>query len=123
MREVLKADSELLDEISDRLNKEMRAIKNWRNLAFRLNIPYEVYAAFDSSKSTAKSATKLLFDWLAIGKPLLTVERLLEGLKTIQRFDVVELVTMELEHGKCTKTDTCKFQFDLDARASIDNGP
>ena len=91
---------ELFTEIGERLNKDIRAVKNWRNLAYRLNIPHEVYDAFDTSKAAAKSSTKMLFEWLAQWKPNLNVSDLLKGLKEIDRFDVVDLVTKETSLGE-----------------------
>lgn len=88
--------SELLAEIGERLNKEIRAVKNWRNLAYRMKIPLQVYNTFNTSKTEAKSPTKMMFDWLAQWKPGLHVDDLLEGLKKIDRFDVVDLVAKEV---------------------------
>ena len=92
--------SEILADIGERLNKEIRAVKNWRHLAFRLKIPPEVYGAFDTSKATAKSPTKMMFEWLARWKPDLSTDDLVMGLKEIDRFDVVDLVTKETSIGK-----------------------
>ena len=106
--------SELFAEIGERLNKDIRAVKNWRNLAYRLKIPHEVYDAFDTSKAAAKSSTKMLFEWLAQWKPNLNVSDLLTGLKEIDRYDVVDLVTKAITLGEfifentrtCTVTDS-----------------
>ena len=100
VKNVLVDGSELLTEIGERLNKEMRAVKNWRNLAYRLNIPPETYGAFDTSKEKAKSPTKMMFQWLAKWKPDLNIGDLLKGIKVIDRYDVVEIVTEEAEAGE-----------------------
>ena len=100
VRKVAVDGSELLADIGERLNKEMRAVKNWRNLAYRLEIPHEEYDAFDTSKVSAKSPTKMLFEWLQRWKPNLTVKDLLTGLKQIDRYDVVDLVRLEVATGK-----------------------
>ncbi len=100
VKDVLFEGSELLSEIGERLNKDIRAIKNWRNLAYRLKIPHETYNAFDTSKGMAKSPTKLMFEWLAKWKPGLNLGDLLKGIKEIDRFDVVEIITKEAEAGK-----------------------
>ena len=97
--------SELFTEIGERLNKDIRAVKNWRNLAYRLKIPLEVYDAFDTSKAAAKSPTKMLFEWLTQSKPYLNVDDLLTGLKQIDRFDVVDLVTKETTLGEFIKQE------------------
>lgn len=96
MAAVVVDGSELFTEIGERLNKDIRAVKNWRNLAYRLKIPHEVYDTFDTSKAAAKSSTKMLFEWLAQWKPDLNVSDLLTGLKEIDRYDVVDLVTKEI---------------------------
>lgn len=105
VKDFLVDGSELLSDIGERLNKDIRAIKNWRNLAYRLKIPHEIYNAFDTSKGMAKSPTKLMFEWLAKWKPGLNMGDLLKGIKEIDRFDVVEIITKEAETGKlCSRT-------------------
>lgn len=100
VRDEVVDGSEILADIGERLNKEIRAVKNWRHLAFRLKIPPEVYGAFDTSKATAKSPTKMMFEWLARWKPDLSTDDLVMGLKEIDRFDVVDLVTKETSFAK-----------------------
>lgn len=96
------ADSELLEAIGKCLNKNIRGVKNWRNLAFRLDITSDVYNTFDTSKEVEQgpSPTEMLFKWLERGKPKLTVKDLLNCLREIKRFDVVELVIKEVADGK-----------------------
>ena len=100
VKNVLADGSELLSEIGERLNKEIRAVKNWRNLAYRLKIPPETYSSFDTSKEKAKSPTKMMFQWLAKWKPDLNIGDLRKSIKAIDRFDVVEIVTKEAEAGE-----------------------
>ena len=96
------ADSELLEAIGKCLNKNIRGVKNWRNLAYRLDITSDVYNTFDTSKEVEQgpSPTEMLFKWLERGKPKLTVMDLLNCLREIKRFDVVELVIKEVADGK-----------------------
>ena len=95
-------DLPLLTEIGDRLDKDIPTIKNWRDLAYRLEISPETYELFDSSKAKAKSPTKMMFEYLAVCEPNLSVGDLLRGIKKIGRNDVVELVTKEAEKSECT---------------------
>ena len=96
------ADSDLLEAIGKCLNKNIRGVNNWRKLACRLKIPFDDYDAFDASKEVERelSPTKMLFTWLENGKPKLTVKDLLNCLREIKRFDVVELVIEEVAVGK-----------------------
>ena len=96
------ADSDLLEAIGKRLNKNIRGVKNWRNLANSLKIPLDDYDAFDASKEVEResSPTKMLFTWLENGKTKLTVKDLLNGLREIKRYDVVQLVIEEVAVGK-----------------------
>lgn len=96
------ADSKLLEDIGKRLNKNIRSVKNWRNLANRLKIPRDVYDAFETSKEVEQgpSPTEMLFKWLEMGMPELNVKDLLNGLRVIDRYDVVQLVIEELALGK-----------------------
>lgn len=100
VKDVLVDGSELLADIGERLNKEIRAVKNWRNLSYRLNISNETYSAFDTSKEKAKSPTKMMFEWLAKWKPALNIDDLLKSVKEIDRFDVVEIITKEAQAGE-----------------------
>ena len=96
------ADSQLLEDIGKRLNKNTPGVKNWRHLAYRLKIPLAVYDAFDTSKQVKQgpSPTKMLFQWLEKAKLKLTVKDLLNGLREINRYDVVQLVIEEVAVGK-----------------------
>ena len=96
------ADSDLLEDIGKRLNKNTPGLKNWRRLAYRLKIPLDVYNAFDTSKEVKQgpSPTKMLFKWLEKAKQKLTVKDLLNGLRKINRYDVVQLVIEEVALGK-----------------------
>lgn len=96
--EIAAAESPLLKDIGKRLNKNRRFVNNWRNLAYRLNIPHEVYDAFGTFKEVEKgpSPTAMLFKWLQMEKPKLNVKELLNGLRKIKRCDVVQLVIEEV---------------------------
>ena len=87
--------SDLLADIGKHLNIESRFVKNWRSLANKLEIPPEVYCAFDTSEAKVKSSTKEMFKWLAQQSPNLNVDDLLAALKTIGRSDLVDLVREE----------------------------
>ena len=100
VKNVVVDGSELLSDIVDHLNKEIRVVKNWRNLAYRLNIPPETCSSFDTSKEKAKSPTKMMFQWLAKCKPDLNIGDLLKSINEIDRFDVVKIVTKEAEAGE-----------------------
>lgn len=67
-----------------------------------MKIPPDVYDAFDTFKEVEKgpSPTAMLFKWLEMGKPKLNVKDLLNGLRKINRYDVVQLVIEELALGK-----------------------
>ena len=96
--EIAAPESQLLEDIGKRLNKNMRAVKNWRDLAYRLKIPHNVYDAFDTFKEVEKgpSPTAMMFKWLKMEKPELNVKELLNGLREIKRCDVVQLVIEEV---------------------------
>ena len=97
---VVVEGSDLLAEIGEHLNHEMRAIKNWRNLAHKLGISPEVSKTFDTSTETSKSPTRMMFEWLQLSKPNLTVRDLVNGLKNIDRYDVVDVVRKDVAIGE-----------------------
>ena len=90
VKEALQSGSDLLDKVCQELDKDVKALKGWQNLAHRLCIPPADFKEFDMSKEK-KRPTELLFQSLANTKPDLPVDELLEALKTIGRNDVVEL--------------------------------
>ena len=97
---VVVEGSELLAEIGEHLNHEMRARKNWRDLAYKLRISPEVSKTFDTSTETSKSPTRMMFEWLQLSKPNLTVRDLVNGLKNINRYDVVDVVRKDVAIGE-----------------------
>ena len=97
---VVVEGSDLLAEIGEHLNHEMRAIKNWHNLAHKLGISPEVSKTFDTSTETSKSPTRMMFEWLQLSKPNLTVRDLVNGLKNIDRYDVVDVVRKDVAIGE-----------------------
>lgn len=98
--------SDLLADIGKYLDTESRSVKNWRNLANKLEIPHDVYGAFDTSEAKVKSSTKEMFKWLAQQSPNLSVDTLLAALKKIERSDLVHLVIKETGFGEFKIYDT-----------------
>ena len=90
VKEALQAGSDLLDKVCQELDKDVKALKGWKNLAHKLGILSADSKGFDQSKEK-KRPTELLFQSLANTKPDLTIDELLEALKTIGRDDVVKL--------------------------------
>ena len=98
--------SDLLADIGKYLDTKSRTVKNWRNLANKLEIPPDVYGAFDTSEAKVKSSTKEMFKWLAQQSPNLSVDDLLAALEKIERSDLVHLVRKETNFGGFKIYDT-----------------
>lgn len=97
---VVVEGSELLAEIGEHLNHEVRVRKNWRDLAYKLGISPEDSKTFDTSTETSKSPTRMMFEWLQSSKPKLTVRDLVNGLENIDRYDVVDVVRKDVAIGE-----------------------
>lgn len=87
-------------EIGERFNKEIRVVKNWRNLVYRLEIFFEIYSLFDIFKEKVKSFIKMMFQWFVRWKFDLNIGDLFKSIKVIDRFDVAEIVIKEVEVGE-----------------------
>lgn len=101
VKDVFKVDTQILEETSELLDKDLRSTKNWRNLAVKLGIPNHTYEDFDTAKGSNKNPTMLLLNWLAISQSNLKAVEFIQHLKTIQRNDVVEELQKEMPSGKC----------------------
>ncbi|EDO44217.1 predicted protein [Nematostella vectensis] len=88
VKDVITPQSEILLKLSSLLDKESRAVKNWKNLCHRLKIPNSKYESFDASKKNAHSPTKQMLRWLKWKYPGITVGELADGLQHIRRNDV-----------------------------------
>ena len=78
----------LLDKLSKYLDRESRAIKCWKHLAYIVGVPTEETRKFDVF--TERSPTEDLFNYLLTWNPDLTVGDLKEVLKAAYRNDVIE---------------------------------
>lgn len=68
----------------------------WRRLH-----PVSTLDSFEPGKRDPDSPTKLMFEWLKRCSPDMSMDDLIKGLKTIDRYDVVDLLTKdERDEGK-----------------------
>ena len=80
--------SEILQVVADKLNREVTAVENWENLAFKLKLPAKVIRAFGESGQGRKSPTKEVLQWLTTHFPDTTVKEVEKALDKIQRNDI-----------------------------------
>ncbi len=84
-------ESDLLRKISSGLNRTVVGTGNWRNLAYRLNIPREDYDQFQNPEGQDRpSPTITIMEWVVGVRPKITIYEVVEVLESIKRMDVVE---------------------------------
>ena len=90
--------SELLQTMADKLNRELPAVKNWKNLASQLEIPVDVRREFadESTGEKRKSPTKEVMEWVAARFPDTTLHDVVNALDMIERNDAVQLITKQV---------------------------
>lgn len=100
MKDVIKPESDLLRKISNGLNRKVVGTGDWRNLAYKLDVPREVYKEFESPQGQEKpSPTIEILNWVVGEKPGITIAIVVEVLESIQRMDVIEEIKKVV--GKC----------------------
>lgn len=89
--------SKLLQIMADNLNREQPAIKNWRDLASKLDIPADVSREFsgESAWQNGKSPTKEVLEWVAAQFPDTTLKEVVKALDKIQRNDAIQIITKQ----------------------------
>lgn len=111
LKEIMKPGSELLQVMADKLNRELPAVENWRNLAFKLEIPAEVSREFSDESTWQKgtSPTKEVMKWVAAQFPDTTLKDLVKALDKIQRNDAIQIISKQFPDtvGKCKNCSSC----------------
>ena len=79
--------SKLLQGMADKLNREISVIKDWRHLAFELEVPVDI--------RQAKSPTKEVMKWLVSRRPDMTLKDVVKALDKIQRDDAIQIITRQ----------------------------
>ena len=87
MKDAIPLESSCMADICRCLNKPPIAAKNWMHVANAMGVPREVYMSFNPQPS--ERPTELLFEWLGVNKPELTVGQLFTALQHIGRNDVI----------------------------------
>ena len=102
--------SELLQTMADKLNRELPAVENWKNLASKLEIPPDVIREFEGmSKGKEKmSPTIEVMKWVAAKFPGTTLIDVVKALDRIQRNDAIKIITEQFPDtvGECKKEVT-----------------
>lgn len=91
VKEVMTPESDLLRKISNGLNRTVVGTGNWRNLAYKLDIPREDYEQFENPEGQEKpSPTIKIMEWVVGKRPTITIYDVVKVLKSIERKAVVE---------------------------------
>ena len=104
LKDIMAPGSELLQITADKLNRELPAIENWRNLAFKLKIPAEEISG-ESTWQKGRSPTKKVMEWVAARFPDTTLKDVVKALDKIQRNDAIQIITKHFPDtvGECKK--------------------
>ena len=92
IKDVITPGSELLQTMAVGLNREdVPGIKNWRHLAYKLEVPSDVLQEFSGESTAKRSPTKEVIQWLCGRFPDTTLIDLVHALEKIQRNDAIEI--------------------------------
>ena len=87
--------SELLQTVTDKLNREIPGVEDWRHLACKLDVPIDMRQAFGGSGQKRKSPTKEVMQWLVARFPDTTLKDVVKALDKIQRNDAIQIITRQ----------------------------
>ena len=92
----MKPGSPLLQTVADELNiSHVPWAKNWRHLAYHLEIPSDVYQEFDGSSAQRESPTREILQWLVVRTPNIVLSDVVKALDKIKRNDAIQIITRE----------------------------
>ena len=115
--------SELLQTMADKLNRELPAVENWKNLAFKLEIPPDVIREFEgmSKGKEGISPTIEVMKWVAAKFPGTILIDVVKALDRIQRNDAIKIITEQFPDtvGECKKRSYCIDILSLDQLSRI----
>ena len=93
IKDVITPGSELLQTMAVDLNREdIPGIKNWRDLACKLEVPRDVLQEFSGETTAKRSPTKEVIQWLTVRFPDTTLKDLVQALEKIQRNDASQII-------------------------------
>ena len=87
----LKRHPDFLDKLALCLDRNMRLIPNWKQLARELNVEEDAIKKLEEYKD--HSPTIRLFEYLEVKKPQLTIQQLRSAMSDIRRNDLSGLLT------------------------------
>lgn len=91
LSDVLKRHPDFLDQLALCLDRNMRLIPNWKQLARELNVDEDVIKKLEQYKD--QSPTIRLFEYLEVTQPQLTIQQLRNAMLDIRRNDLFSLLT------------------------------
>ena len=97
IKDVITSGSELLQTIAVELNREeVPGVKNWRHLAYKLEVPSDVLQEFSGESTAKRSPTKEIIQWLGGRFPDKTLSDLVQALEKIKRNDAIQIIREQL---------------------------
>ena len=90
LSDVLKCHPDFLDRLALCLDRNMRLIPNWKQLARELDVDEDVIKTLEQHKD--ESPTIRLFEYLEVTQPQLTIQQLRNAMLDIRRNDLFSLL-------------------------------
>ena len=90
LSDVLKRHPNFLDQLALCLDRNMRLIPNWKQLARELDVDEDVIKTLEQHKD--QSPTIRLFEYLEVTQPQLTIQQLRNAMLDIRRNDLFSLL-------------------------------
>ena len=94
LKNIVTPGSKLLERLAQELNRgENSGVKNWRHLAWKMEIPADVRRALADVKQVRKSPTKVVLKWVAAHFPEKALSDVEKALDEIRRNDAVQIIS------------------------------
>ena len=88
-----------MDQLALCLDRNMRLIPNWKQLARELNVDEDVIKKLEQYKE--QSPTIRLFEYLEVTQPQLTIQQLRKAMLDIRRNDLCRLLSTNGNDATC----------------------
>ena len=98
MSNLFDLNPDVIGEMAFLLDMQKVGLKNWQNLAAKLDIPRKVFKSFETCDTT--NSTEQLFELLKVHKPGLTIAVLFKHLEKIRRRDVINAIKKSIKGKK-----------------------
>ena len=94
LKDVITPGSKLLKRLALELNQEDNpVVKNWTHLAWKMEVPADMYRMFADVKQKRNSPTKEVLEWVSTQFSEIALSDVAKALDEIQRNDAIQIIS------------------------------